>query len=230
MQGKQGTIVMNKLSLTALILGSGLALAGTVLAGPDCHDGKGGDGRMGRLDTNKDGKVTLSELVESKQSWLREVDSNKDGAATRAEIEASVSARRSEHVNKMLERQDTNKDGRISRDESKMPERWFARADANSDGSLTREELSQRGKHGGGKHAGGKQAKVTEMDANSDGKIDATEVKASAERMLKRLDKNADGTLQSEELRWRGGHGRGHGKHRGDAPGEQGTPAGAQRI
>jgi len=36
---------MNKLSLTALVLGSGLALAGTVLAGSDCHAGKGA-GRM----------------------------------------------------------------------------------------------------------------------------------------------------------------------------------------
>jgi Ca2+-binding EF-hand superfamily protein len=222
---------MNKLSLTALIVGSGLALAGTVLAGPDCHDGKAGAGRMGRMDTNNDGKVTLAELVESKQSWLREVDTNKDGNATRAEIEASVSARRTEHVNQLLERQDQNKDGRISREESKMPERWFARTDANSDGNLTREELSQRGKHAGGKHAGGKHAKVTEMDANADGKIDASELKSSAERMLKRLDKNADGALQGDELSRRGGHGRGPGKHRGGTQqGAQDVPAGAQRI
>jgi Ca2+-binding EF-hand superfamily protein len=225
-------IFMNKLSLTALILGSGLAIAGTVLAGPDCHDGKDGKsgaGRMGRFDTNKDGKVTLAELVESKQSWLREVDGNKDGVATRPEIEASVLAQRTKHVSELITQQDKNKDGRISREESQMPQRWFARTDGNSDGSVTREELlSQRaGKHGAGKHAKG-----TEMDANSDGKIDAAEVKLSAERMLKRLDKNADGTLQGDELKWRG-HGRGHGGggHRGSE--QQGTtdvPAGAQRI
>lgn len=222
---------MNKLSLTALIFGSGLALAGTVVAGQDRHDSKGTAGRMGRLDTNKDGKVTLAELVESKQTWLREVDSNKDGAATRAEIEASMQARRTQHVTELIARQDQNKDGRISREESRMPERWFARADANSDGQLTREELSQRrGKHGEGKHGAGKQAKLMEMDANSDGKIDAAEVKGSAERMLKRLDKNADGTLQGDELKWRG-HGRGHGKHRGEQhQGQQETPAGGQRI
>lgn len=105
-----------------------------------------------------------------------------------------------------------------------MPERWFARADANSDGNLTREELSQRaGKHGEGKHGRG-----AEMDANSDGKIDAAEVRSAAERMLKRLDKNADGTLQSDELKWRG-HGRGHGPHHGEQ-GAKDLPAGAQRI
>jgi Ca2+-binding EF-hand superfamily protein len=219
---------MNKLSLTALILGSGLALAGTVLAGPDCHDGKAGAGRMGRFDGNKDGKVTLAELVESKQSWLREVDGNKDGVATRTEIEASLQARRTEHVNQLLARQDKNKDGRITREESAMPERWFARTDANSDGALSREELSQRGgKHGEGKGHGGKRAKGAEMDTNSDGKIDAAEVKSSAERMLKRLDKNADGALEGDELKWRG-RGRGHGGQRGAE--QQGTGASTERI
>jgi Ca2+-binding EF-hand superfamily protein len=219
---------MNKLSLTALILGSGLAVAGTVLAGPDCQDGKGGAGRMGHFDTNKDGKVTLAELVESKQSWLREVDGNKDGVATRAEIEASVQAQRTKHVNELFTEQDKNKDGRISKEESKMPERWFARTDTNSDGVLTREELSQHP----GKHPAGKQAKVTDMDANSDGKIDAAEVKSSAERMLKRLDQNADGTLEGDELKWRGhGHGRGDKGQRGsEQQGTTASPAGAQRI
>ncbi len=228
---------MNKLSLTALILASGLATAGTVLAGPDCHDGKAGAGRMGHFDSNKDGKVTLAEIVESKQAWLREVDTNKDGVATLAEIDAGVKARHTQHVNELFTRQDENKDGRISRDESQMPERWFARVDSNSDGQLTREELSQRGgkrgagKQGEGKQGAGKQArKMAGLDANSDGKIDAAEVKSSAEQLLKRLDKNADGVLEGDELKRRG-HGRGFGRHRGGPQGEQGsTPAGAQRI
>src|SRR6185295_18593364 len=127
-----------KLSLTALVIGSGLALAGTVMAGTvmagsDCHAGKGA-GRMNQLDTNKDGKVSLAELIESKQSWLREVDGNKDGVVTRAEIETSFQARRADHVSKLFAERDSNKDGSISREESRMPARWFARIDANSDG------------------------------------------------------------------------------------------------
>ncbi|MEY4546887.1 MAG: hypothetical protein RL685_3082 [Pseudomonadota bacterium] len=219
---------MNKLSLTALILGSGLAVAGTVLAGPDCQHGKGGAGRMGHFDTNKDGKVTLAELVESKQTWLREVDGNKDGVATRAEIETSVQAQRTKHTNEMFTEQDKNKDSRISKEESKMPERWFARTDTNSDGALTREELSQNP----GKHRAGKQVKAADMDANSDGKIDAAEVKSSAERMMKRLDQNSDGTLEGDELKWRGhGHGRGgKGQRGGEQQGTTTSPEGAQRI
>lgn len=219
---------MNKLSLTALILGSGLAIAGTALAGPGWHHGKGGGGMMGQLDTNKDGKVTLAEITESKQAWLREVDSNKDGVATQAEIEASMTARRKAHLDELFAREDKNKDGRISRDESSMPERWFARVDANNDGSLTREELSQRPGKRGGKDAG-KHPKLAKLDANSDGKIDAAELKASAEQMLKRLDKNGDGTLTADELKRRG-HGPRDGKHRGAHQRGQKAPAGAQNI
>jgi Ca2+-binding EF-hand superfamily protein len=209
---QQQGIVMKKLTLTALVLGSGLALAGTVLAGTECHAGKGG-GRMSHLDADKDGKVTLAEIVQSKQGWLRDFDANKDGAVTRAEFDASFQARRSEHVNQMLAKQDANKDGVISREESAMPARWFARIDADSDGKLTREELSRplarpgarEGQHGG---------MFSKLDANNDGKVDAAETKASAEQMLKRLDKNGDGSLDASELQqgWHGRRGpKGHG-------------------
>jgi len=214
---------MNKLSLTALIVGSGLALAGSVLAGTDCHAGKGA-ARIGELDTNKDGKVSLAELVAAKQTWLTQVDSNKDGVATRAEIDASRQVRRSERVDELFSKQDTNKDGRISGEESRMPARWFARVDANHDGNLTREELTQHPGRPDAARAGGHDGKVGEMDANGDGKIDAGELKSAAERTLKRLDRNGDGTLDATELSHGGQHHRGPGRENA-AP----APSGTQR-
>ena len=214
---------MKKLTLTALVIGSGLALAGTVLAGTDCHAGKGG-GRMSHLDTDKDGKVTLAELVQSKQSWLRDFDANKDGAVTRAEFDTAFQARRSEHVNQMFAKQDANKDGVISREESAMPARWFARIDANSDGKLTREELSREPGHPGARE-GERGGMFSKLDTNGDGKVDAAETQASAQQMLKRLDKNGDGSLDASELSPRGWHGRPGPKGHGD--GSQG-PAGTQ--
>jgi Ca2+-binding EF-hand superfamily protein len=139
------------------------------------------------------------------------VDSNKDGVATRAEIDAGMQARRSAHINEMFSERDTNKDGRISREESSMPARWFTRLDSNNDGNLTREELTQRPGRPDAAHAERQHGKVSEMDTNSDGKIDAAEVKSAAERMLKRLDKNGDGTLDATELSQQG-----HGRHHGD--------------
>jgi Ca2+-binding EF-hand superfamily protein len=219
---------MNKLSITALVFGSGLALAGAALAGPDCDTGKAKAGRMSQLDTNKDGKVTLAELTLSKQSWLREADANKDGVATRAELEARFSAGHAERMTKRFDSKDANRDGRLTREESHMPERWFSRVDANKDGSLTREELMQpRQGHAGapGGHRGGK---LAQLDTNSDDKIDDAEIKNAAVRMLQRLDQNKDGVLSAEELGRNKGRHRGHGGQHGapsDAPHPSKTPA-----
>jgi Ca2+-binding EF-hand superfamily protein len=213
-----------KYSSVLAIIVSAAALAGTAAAGGG--QAHGGKDRMTKLDANKDGKVTLAELTQSKQSWLAEVDTNKDGSATTAELEAHSKARREKHVQELFQRKDSNHDGRLSREESGMPERWFDRNDENKDGALTPAELaSGRSKgHKGGKHerdgrAGGKHAR---LDANGDGKIDRAEVTQSAAQMLQRLDKNTDGTLSAEEVsaRHKGPH---HGGKRGRGPaGERG--------
>lgn len=211
---------MKKHCLSALIIGSGLALAGTALADPDC--GKGGKGaaeRFERLDANKDGKVTLAELTQSKESWLGKVDTNKDGVATAAELEQSHKARHAERVAAMFAKRDTNKDGRLTQAESQMPERWFARSDANNDGALTAAELAARPAHGKGGHAGKSHGKrgggqLAHLDQNDDGKVERAEVIQAATRMLQRLDRNADGSLTSDEM-GRGGRGHGKGRHGG---------------
>jgi len=219
---------MNKLSITALVFGSGLALAGAALAGPDCGAGKAKAGRMSQLDSNKDGKVTLVELTQSKQSWLREVDANKDGVATRAELDARFAAGHAERMTKRFDSKDTNKDGRLTREESHLPERWFSRADANKDGSVTREELAQHPRGKAGAPGGQRGGKLAQLDTNSDDKIDDAEIKNAAARMLQRLDRNKDGVLSADELGRNKGRHRGHGGQRGapsDAPHPSNTPA-----
>jgi Ca2+-binding EF-hand superfamily protein len=229
---------MNKYHYTALILGSGLAIAGSAFAGADGCDRSGekaGHGERGRgarfaeVDTNKDGKVSLAELTASRESWLTKVDTNKDGVATQPEIEASFSARRQEHAQKMFAREDANKDGRLTRDESRMPSAWFERADVNKDGALTLAELTEARKiaaadkgaskgPGSGKHQG--------FDANADGKVDREELRTAAANQFAQLDKNKDGSLTRDEFRM---HRRDHRQHRrgtdGQEQGEKATPA-----
>lgn len=213
--------VMKKHYLSALMVGTGFALAaGTALAGPDCGKaGKRSAAHFERLDANKDGKVTLAELTQSKESWLSKVDANKDGVATTAEVEQSQKARHAQRIARMFEKRDLNKDGRLTREESQMPERWFARSDTNRDGALTAAELGERasqGKAQAGKARGKRGGKLAHLDQNADGKVEREEVRKSAARMLERLDRNADGSLTSDEL---GRRGRGHGKgRRGPGP------------
>jgi Ca2+-binding EF-hand superfamily protein len=221
---------MKKHCLSALIVGSGLALAGTALAGPDCGGkaGKGAAERFERLDANKDGKVTLAELTQSKESWLGKMDANKDGVATAAEVQQSHEAMRAERVTRMFEKRDADKDGRLTSAESQMPERWFARSDANNDGALTVAELAARPARGKGDQSGKSQGKrgggqLAHLDQNDDGKVERDEVRQAATRMLERLDRNADGSLTSEEL-GRGGAGHGKGPHRGGSEGKNVKP------
>jgi Ca2+-binding EF-hand superfamily protein len=148
-------------------------------------------------------------LTASRESWLSQVDTNKDGVATQAEIDAGVESKRKEHLQKMFEREDANKDGRLTREETRLPSAWFEKADANKDGALTPAELADARKaHAGkwAKHGGGK---GRQFDQNNDGKVERQELRAAAAAQFAQLDVNKDGSLSSDEFRARG-----HGKHR----------------
>lgn len=218
---------MNKYRYTALILGSSLAVAGSAFAGValagggDCDKGGGhagrGAARFEQIDTNKDAKISLAELTASRESWLAQVDTNKDGVATQAEIDTSMAAKRKEHQQKMFERDDANKDGRLTREETRLPSAWFERADTNKDGALTLAELGDAHKQApGGKHAAGK---LRRFDENGDGKVERQELRTAAANQFAQLDKNKDGSLTSDEFRAQR-----HGKHR-RGPGNGADPA-----
>jgi Ca2+-binding EF-hand superfamily protein len=235
---------MKKHQLTALVLGSSVAVAagvfaGTAFAGAGCDEASVKDhtpgARLGQMDTNKDGKVNLAEFSASREGWLTRVDTNKDGVATQTEIDASVETTRKEHTQNMFTREDANKDGRLTRDETRMPSAWFERADANKDGALTLAEATEARKHAhaekGGKAArgdkpleGGKHGKLNRLDQNGDGKVERQELQAAAAKRFARLDQNGDGSLTNDELGR--GHGRGQGRHRRGAEGQHpGHPA-----
>jgi Ca2+-binding EF-hand superfamily protein len=223
---------MNKKHLTALIVGSGLAIAGSALAGGalagaagdgGCdkaeHKGGGATQRFSQIDTNKDGKVSLAELTASRESWLTKVDTNKDGVATPAEIDSAFQAGRAEHQKARFEHEDANKDGRLTRAETRLPSAWFETADTNKDGALTLAEFTQgrqtiAAKRRPGAHAG----KGGRFDRNTDGKVDRDELRSGAAEQFARLDKNKDGSLTNDEFST---HGRRHRMHRQGADGRE---------
>jgi Ca2+-binding EF-hand superfamily protein len=227
-------LFMNKKHFTALIVGSGLAIAagsafaGAAAVGDGAGDGAGCDKAGGKargasahfsqIDANKDGKVSLAELSASREAWLTKVDTNKDGVATQAEIDAAFQATRAEHVQKRFEREDANKDGRLTREETRMPSARFERADANKDGALTLAELTAANKNAGAEGHAGRAGKGARFDQNGDGKVVREELRAAAAAQFARLDTNKDGSLTSDEFRMAG---RGHGQHRHGADGHK---------
>lgn len=121
---------------------------------------------------------------------------------------------------------DANKDGVVDTSEMKNASQALASLDKNSDGKLSAEELrpsppgGRQGqpppagnaqpapKESGMPSAGGQQnrrggmgEKIKEMDANGDGVLQSSEIpEQMRSRMLDRLDKNLDGSIDKSEL------------------------------
>ncbi len=108
------------------------------------------------LDTDKDGKLSASELENATKSLLK-LDKNGDGAVSLEELRPDPSQMREgmprpgengppsgEMLAMMFERSDANKDGKLTGDE--IPERMRERLnmiDTNGDGSIDKEEMKR---------------------------------------------------------------------------------------
>ena len=100
----------------------------------------------------------------------------------------------------MLERLDTNKDGKISKDEFPGADKVFDRIDANGDGFITEDEAAAMGNRRGGGQRGGL---IARMDQDGDGKVTREEWAAAFDK----LDTNGDGVLDQQDRPQRGGQG-----------------------
>ena len=94
-----------------------------------------------RLDSNKDGKISLVEFTPIAEKRFLSIDVNKDDAVSAAEIDASLQAGLERRRNRMLENMDTDKNGNISRAElDAYVEAMVKGADSDKDGGVTFDE------------------------------------------------------------------------------------------
>ena len=93
-----------------------------------------------------------------------------------------------------LRDRDTNRDGRISRDE--VPEqmgRIFARLDTNGDGFIDEDELDRMA-------SGTRMQRFLERDEDGDGRLSRDELPERMRQRFDRMDANDDGYVDREEL------------------------------
>jgi Ca2+-binding EF-hand superfamily protein len=112
-----------------------------------------------RFDTNKDGVVTLDEVVAFADAQFDKIDTNHDGVLDKTEIESWIGRRApAEAVAHFIAVHDLDGDGKITKAEWEKPmKKRFALYDRNDDGKITKEEAAlamPMGPRKGGHHWG----------------------------------------------------------------------------
>ncbi len=200
-----------------------LTFAATTLATAALADGPSGGhgGFLKSADLNKDGVIDQTEFQTTRDKWFADLDANKDGFVTADELKAfgdkmhaewakkhadqaanKPEGKRGDFSQRILERVDTDKDGKISKAEFDAEgSKLFAKLDENGDGKIAQNEMPQRhwAKFGG--------QMFDRLDADHDGKVTKAEFQAAGEKMFQRMDKNGDGTIEKDEMQMPHGDG-----------------------
>ncbi|MFM9939079.1 MAG: EF-hand domain-containing protein [Hyphomicrobiaceae bacterium] len=175
------------------------------------------------------GPLTKADFDTRTRERFAALDKNSDGVIDLAEIEASFTERMAGRMQqagfkpgemgaRMLRRFDTNKDGRVTKDEFLAEvRRNFAEMDLNNDGRITDDDLPPMlrgrgvltggpgpgaggGMMGGGRGGMGPMAWLRDADANKDGIITLDEVLAAAEKRFVTMDRTKDGVVDAADF------------------------------
>jgi Ca2+-binding EF-hand superfamily protein len=190
-----------------------------------------------QLDSNADGLVAAEEVSDEQRALfdrlVRTADKNGDQKLDQQELAAGLALdeprkprppRSNDDAGPLerLRRMDANSDGKIALDE--LPEAMqpfmepiLDQFDEDGDDALSLDEMRRampvlrerferfRQRRGGlvGSPPAGESSLLKALDANHDGALDSSEIN-EASTALKRLDANGDGTVSAEELRFGG--------------------------
>jgi len=184
-----------------------------------------------RLDTDKNGKVSLDEVKANASAAFKAFDADGNGAVSKEEIKARHAAFKEARkavrdaadadkdkarealraggpyrlpgAGKMFDRTDTDKSGTLSKAEVlASAEKMFERRDSNKDGVIdTADARPGKGEWHHGKH-GEKRAEgmLKRLDTDKDGKVSKDEMLAHATQTFQKRDRNGDGFITADEM------------------------------
>ena len=191
---------------------------------------------FGKTDKNSDGYVDKDELhvvmAKAHQAWRKKAaehknkfmethDKDGDGKLDEKEKEALGAV----VTGKLLDKIDTNDDGKLNVDE--VPERHrkhFGKTDKNSDGYVDKDELHvamakthqawwKKAAEHRQKHLDAKRKGFMDLDQNGDGKLNVDEIGSRLRSKFSDVDTNGDGYIDETEIKKRLS-GRRFGRHR----------------
>lgn len=169
--------------------------------GPHAGHGPRG-GMMTMADTNKDGKISKTELTTGLEARFAKMDVDKDGQLTQKDRDAM----RQQRLDARFAALDADKNGQISKSEfAAMHE---ARAEKRAERRADAGEPDGRG-WGRGHHRGPGRGMMHRGpggpggmgDANKDGTITKAEFMAGAVTMFDKADGNKDGFVTADEMK-----------------------------
>jgi Ca2+-binding EF-hand superfamily protein len=180
----------------AVLLGAAPRLAAAEAA--TCRSGT----RAGE-DTNGDGVITLGEARAAALRLFGRFDGDGDGVVTRTEASAPARELSRARFEARFAELDRDRDGRLSRWESRVPARRFVRVDRDGDGWLSPVELwtsLQRSRRGGDGTAAARPL-LWKRDADGDGRVTRAEIERAAEARFRQRDRDGDGELTPRDAR-----------------------------
>lgn len=157
------------------------------------HRGPNIERMLEKLDTNKDGGISLEEVQTSHAELFAKVDANNDSSLTEEEFGMIKELKKAERDAKRAANATSTDTGTDAASDQT--------AQSDKDGKRKGKHAGKRGGKHGGKHGGKKGPSFDRLDADSSGSVTLTEFTGQADKMFERMDRNSDGVINADDMK-----------------------------